>query len=209
MITTYGELVAQVAKFLDRSDQDDQIPELISLAEQNIYRVIRCPANEIEVLVSPLTAGRFTIPPDFLEMRHLWVDVNPQIYLYPKPMDAIVNAQYSVQDTGYPKFWSRIGTDIMIWPYQSTVTDLKMIYYGEFAPLDDTPENETNPLFATAPDLWLYGTLLCAEPYLMNDARLTVWMQEYSQRMAAVQALRHASEIGGGPLQLEAAHYGY
>ena len=35
--------------------------------------------------------------------------------------------------------------------------------------------NSTNWLLTLAPDLYLYGALLMAEPYLQNDERIPLW----------------------------------
>ena len=42
---------------------------------------------------------------------------------------------------------------------------------------DDTlgDDTQTNWLILNAPDLYLYGTLLQAEPFLMNDERVPLW----------------------------------
>jgi hypothetical protein len=37
------------------------------------------------------------------------------------------------------------------------------------------------------PDLYLYGSLLEAEPFLMNDARIPIWANAFRQSMADLQ----------------------
>ena len=41
----YGELKANIAAWLDRTDLTDKIPTFISLAEAKFFRVLRCPGN--------------------------------------------------------------------------------------------------------------------------------------------------------------------
>ena len=48
-----------------------------------------------------------------------------------------------------------------------------MTYYKSFDALADA--TQTNWLILNAPDLYLYGTLLQAEPFLMNDERVPLW----------------------------------
>jgi hypothetical protein len=48
-----------------------------------------------------------------------------------------------------------------------------MTYYKSFDALSDS--TQTNWLILNAPDLYLYGTLLQAEPFLMNDERVPLW----------------------------------
>ena len=48
-----------------------------------------------------------------------------------------------------------------------------MTYYKSFDALTDVAT--TNWVILNAPDLYLYGTLLQAEPFLMNDQRIALW----------------------------------
>jgi hypothetical protein len=50
--------------------------------------------------------------------------------------------------------------------------DVEIVYRGN---IPDLATNSTNWLLTLAPDLYLYGTLLEASPYIQNDERLAVW----------------------------------
>jgi hypothetical protein len=59
-----------------------------------------------------------------------------------------------------------------------------MMYYA--APTYLSSSNTSNVFLANCPDLLLYGALGEAEPYLMNDARLTTWAQLYDRGLSAL-----------------------
>jgi hypothetical protein len=56
---------------------------------------------------------------------------------------------------------------------------------------------------ATCPDLLLYGALVEAETYLMNDPRIPVWANMYQNGLAALNSADDASEHSGVPLAMK------
>ena len=75
-----------------------------------------------------------------------------------------------------------------------------MLYYAKPNALSDS--NTSNVFMANAPDALLYGALLEAEPYLMNDARLQVWSNLYSSAVTALNTSDENSEYSGIPLSM-------
>ncbi len=53
---------------------------------------------------------------------------------------------------------------------------------------------------ANYPDALLYGSLLEAEPYLMNDARTQTWSSLYNQSITRINTSDEESEFAGVPL---------
>ena len=54
-----------------------------------------------------------------------------------------------------------------------------------FVNVDGT--NTTETMLTENPDIYLYGALLEAEPFIMNDERVPLWMQGFSQAVADLQ----------------------
>ena len=75
-----------------------------------------------------------------------------------------------------------------------------MLYYAKPEVLSDS--NTSNEFMATCPDALLYGALLEAEPYLMNDARLAVWTQLYGNAVQSLAESDNTSEYAGVPLSM-------
>jgi len=55
---------------------------------------------------------------------------------------------------------------------------------------------------AVCPDLVLYGALIEAEPYLMNDARLQVWAGMYQKGVDALTTSDEQAQYSGVPLTM-------
>jgi hypothetical protein len=75
-----------------------------------------------------------------------------------------------------------------------------MLYYAKPDALSDS--NASNVFMANAPDALLYGALVEAEPYLMNDARIQVWSSFYANAVTALNTSDENSEYSGIPLSM-------
>ncbi len=71
----------------------------------------------------------------------------------------------------------------------------EMIYYRRLPRL--SVSNQTNELLERAPDAYLYGALLAAEPFLLNDERIETWQNFY---LSARDRLKAMDRAVGGPL---------
>jgi hypothetical protein len=59
--------------------------------------------------------------------------------------------------------------------------------------------NTTNWLLTLAPDLYLYGSLLEAAPYIGNDERIPVWASAVSTVIDQLNTLGHRQSVDAGP----------
>jgi hypothetical protein len=75
-----------------------------------------------------------------------------------------------------------------------------MLYYAR--PLSLSDSNPSNVFMAVCPDALLYGALLEAEPYLMNDARSQVWSTLYSSAVESLSQSDNAAEYAGVPISM-------
>jgi len=63
-----------------------------------------------------------------------------------------------------------------------------------------TTSATTNWLLTKAPDLYLYGSLVHASPFLMDDQRIPTFASMYSTRFEALNDESKTSTHSGGPL---------
>ena len=75
-----------------------------------------------------------------------------------------------------------------------------MTYYKKFDSLSDT--TTTNWVILNAPDVYLYGTLLQAEPFLMNDQRIPIWERGLRQAIADLQEQDDKDRHSGSELRV-------
>lgn len=199
-ITNYSDLKTTVANYLARTDLTAQIPDFIQLAEVRLRRDLRI-RQMLRSVQTIMTGGDATvsIPSDFLELRDLFVNTNPirdLQYLTP----SLLSRNGRVTESGLPVFYSIIGSDFKFAPIPDSNYTLEMLYYSAPTLLSDL--NTSNTFLANAPDLLLYGALIEAEPYLMNDARIQLWAGMYDRGLSALNASDDRSESSGVPLTM-------
>ena len=76
---------------------------------------------------------------------------------------------------------------------------LELVFYQELTPLVD--DADTNFLLKKAPDIYLYGTLLQAAPYLKDTAETSLWLQAHEMVMSDLEAENCKAMYGGGTLK--------
>ena len=172
-INTYSTLQTAVANWLDRDDLTDRITEFIALSEATFNRVLRLRAMETTVAdATPSGSKEDALPTGYLQMREIHLTTTPVVslaYITPEIMYRIRAGSTS----GKPNSYTIVGDNILFGPTPDGVYDYSMTYYKSFDALADG--TQTNWLILNAPDLYLYGTLLQAEPFLMNDQRVPLW----------------------------------
>jgi hypothetical protein len=196
-ITNFTTLVSTVADYLNRQDLSAQIPTFIQLAEADLNTRLRC--REMIVRATTTNDDEYVrLPLDFLEGINLQLvgGQSPLRYITLDEAD-IVNAR---QGYNAPTFYSLMNGAIELVPPPATGVDveIEMVYYGKITALSEA--NQTNWLLLKAPDVYLYGALVHAAPFLMDDQRISVFGSFYSQRVEALNDESQKSLHSGSPL---------
>ena len=199
-LASYSDLKQTVANYLGRSDLTSVIPDFISLAEIRLSRQLRL-RQMLKTVTSSTTGGDPTVglPSDFLSIRDFYIDQNPRQSLsYLSPASFTKNARAA--ESGLPVFYTQKGSELELAPIPDSNYSLVMLYYARPEALSDS--NTSNEFMANCPDALLYGALVEAEPYLMNDARLAVWTQLYANAVQSLAESDNTSEYAGVPLSM-------
>jgi len=181
-ISSISELRTAVTNWLERDDiSSDRVNEFIALAEARIGRRLRVRGVEDRATTALVVSQEYySLPSDFLEARNVQINTNPVTrlkYLTPEQMDY----QYSSTTVGPPKAFTIIGEEIQLKPIPNATDTMEISYYKKLAALTDS--NTTNWLTTNAPDLLLYGALIEAETYLINDPRTALWKSAFDVSM--------------------------
>jgi hypothetical protein len=178
-ISTFSELKTAVGNWLDRADLDDRIPEFIALTEARHRRDFKIRRMETRVTANTIDGTEYyTLPDNFVAMRNIQLNTDPKTaleYLTPEQMDRVRGGSTK----GKPKAYSVIGNTFQLRPLPDGVYEVEMLYYKYFTGLSDS--NTTNDMLTHHPDVYLYGSLVEAEPYLQNDKRLQLWAGLYDR----------------------------
>ena len=201
-LSTYSDLKTSVANYLARTDLTDQIPDFISLAERRMRREVRIRQMLVSATLTA-TAGnnKVTLPTDFLEARDFVVVGNPtQPLNYVSPSALSRNAVSST--SGKPVEYTILASQFQLSPAPDFAYTLSLLYYAAPDFLSDS--NASNEFLVNVPDMLLYGSLLEAEPYIMNDARLQTWIAMYERASVSVNKSNESGQYSGVPLAIKA-----
>lgn len=186
-ITTYAELQDEIAAWLDKTDLTARIKAFIGLAEANLRRDLR--VADAETSASLTINSRYVdLPSDWLET--IRIDCNGNS-LRPSSRHDMARMRYEGSASGEPRYWSPAGDKIEFFPTPDSSYTGTLWYFQAMTPLSDA--NTSNYILATYPDLYLYGSLIHAAPFLVEDERLNVWASLYS---AAIKNANTSSNIG-------------
>lgn len=200
-ITTYAELQTAITSWLRRADMAAIVPDLISVAEDRIYRNLRVRTME-ETLSSTIASGVISVPSDYVDLKHAYISsTSPYQWLERKSAEWIYrNYRYREQDTGIPRFIAREGTNFIFGPYPASTYTVGGIYYKRLDPVSTA----VNDIFTSHPGLWLFGALSESAPYIHNDNRLPMWEAKFGQIIAEVNAEEYRENSSGSRLAMTA-----
>jgi len=199
-ISTYAELQTAVANWLDRDDLTDRIPEFIALSEARMNRVLRLRLMESKYTASTAAAQRnYALPTGYIQMRNFQVNtspVTPLQYVTPEIYDRL----YGSTGSGTPQFYTIIAGELQLGPIPGSVMTLEMLFYKKIAALSSG--SPTQAMLTDNPDVYLYGALMEAEPFIMNDARVQLWHQGFEQAVANLQEQDNKDRHSGSALRV-------
>jgi len=199
-ISNYTELKTAVANWLDRDDLTDRIPEFIALAEARFNRVLRLRSMEVKYTADTVAGQRnLALPASYIQMRNFQVNSSPLTtlsYVTPEIYDRVWGGSTS----GTPKFYTILANEVSFGPIPGSVMEVEMLFYKKFDNL--SVSTTTNWLITNAPDIYLYGSMLEAEPFIMNDERVPLWAQALQQGISDLQEQDNKDRHSGSALRV-------
>lgn len=197
-ISSFSELKTAVANWINRDDLTDRIPEFIALAEGMFNRRLRHPRMENSA-TAVLSGETLAFPTDFLSLRSMFIDGNPDTELDFVPYSSL-RTLYPTTATGIPQVYTEADGAFYFAPVPSGDYTVHMVYWQQIPALSDS--QTTNWLLTAHPDLYLYASLIHAAKYIRDDAEMagnTVLAERYLAELAKEGTKRAA---GGSPLAI-------
>jgi hypothetical protein len=199
-ISTYSELTTAVANWLDRDDLTLRIPEFIALAEAKFNRTLRLRSMEAKYTADTVADQRnLALPTGYIQMRNFQVNTSPLTtlsYVTPEIYDRLWGGSTS----GIPKFYTILANEISLGPIPASVVEVEMLFYKNFENLSSTVA--TNWLITNAPDAYLYGAMMQAEPFIMNDERVALWGASLNNAIQELQEQDNKDRHSGSALRI-------
>lgn len=196
----YSELKTSIADFLNRQDLTSVIPTFVTLTEADLNRMVRH-RSQLTRATATLDTQFTSLPSDFLEAKNIQLNSTPVIsleYVTPEYADEL-RAKYQ---TGEPVWYTIIGDTIEVVPVPQVEYTIELVYYKQIPAL--SVSNTSNWLLANHPDIYLFGSLLKAAPYLKDDERINTWGSLYKQALGDLQFFSDKSETSGSSLKMRA-----
>ena len=199
-IGTYAELQTAVANWLDRDDLGDRIPEFIALGEARMNRLLRLRMMESKYTASTVAAQRnYALPTGYVQMRNFQINltpIRPVQYVTPEVYDRI----WGGSSSGTPEVYTIIANELQLGPRPDSIMTMEMLFYKKVTALSGS--NTTEQMLTENPDIYLYGALLEAEPFIMNDERVGLWAQGFAQAVQALQEQDNKDRHSGSALRV-------
>lgn len=205
-LTTYTELKTSIGDWLNRTDLTSAIADFISLAEAQIERQLRT-RQMINRANADINTEYAALPSDFLETRSFKLSsTNPVTPLVFQTIDALddLSRQYSAPSR--PRYFGIVGGQVRVVPTPDATYTSELVYYAKLTKLSASVSS--NFLLAASPDIYLYGSLLQAAPYLQDDARIPVWSSLYDKALNDVQTADDRGSTSGGAMSARARSFG-
>lgn len=200
-LSTYSDLQTSIANYLARSDLTTQIPDFITLAENRLRRELRI-RQMLKSVTTATVSGDNTVelPSDFLQVRDFVVTTNPITPLSYSSPSALSNDPRA-SEVGVPRSYTILASEFQMSPVPDGVYTVKLLYFA--APAYLSSSNTSNVFLTKAPDALLYASLIEAEPYLMNDARINTWGTMYDRAIGSLTKSDEEGQYSGVPLAMK------
>ncbi len=193
-LTTYAQLQSSIDAWLgNRGDIDSEIKDFIALAEARMWMDLRIRAMEART-TDTASAEYLTLPSDFIALRSIKIGGHVLDYMTPERMERTANSD----TTGQPKTYSIVGDELQFAPTPDQSYTVELAYFKRLPALSDS--NTSNWILTNVPQLYLYGALLEAEPFLENDQRVALWGAQFQASLDKLNLAEQEGRFGHAPV---------
>jgi hypothetical protein len=200
-LSTSAEVEASIISWTNAGISSAQAQDLMTLAEDRIYRDIRTRQMEASTALT-ITNSVATVPSDMAEVKNAYIDTNPDYSLLRKSPEWIRQNYPDSSTAGIPIYFAREGSNFIFGPSPSSSYTLTVNYWKR--PVSCVGGTLTG-ILASSPGLLLYAALSESEPFLGRDERTAVWEQKYQQLKEIVQREDRNERFSGSPLNVTPA----
>lgn len=192
-IATYAELRTAVENWLDHTLFTARVPEFIVLFEAAANRRLRVRQQEASSALTP-SLGTVALPGDYLAWRRVTWTGAPRVELqYVHP--SYLQAAYPSSPADVPRIFTIEGSTLKVRPIDGAA--LEFDYFQKIPALSSGADSGTNWLLAAHPDLYLFGTLVEAELFGVNDERAPVWKARRDEIFDEIEKLSNKTRGAG------------
>lgn len=181
-LSTYAELQAAIADWLDRSDLTTQIVDFITLAEAVIRRNVNFMGDETEAtLVTVADQEWVDLPADYNGLRNAYVEKDSYRVQLPQKSIARLHEDYLGRG-GDPCAYAIAADKLFLGPIPGGIQNVYIKYYAFL----DLATNLTNPVLQKYPDLYLRLAMVEASRFLHDKDGTQYWETLANESMSQI-----------------------
>ena len=200
-LDTYANLQTSIGNFLARDDLTSQIPDFISIAEARMSRELDTRSQESTTTISTVAGTEsYALPTDLREIRTVKINKTPVVILGFSTPNSLYTSHAS-NTNGSPLNYSIIGGNIHLRTIPDSVMTIELVFGSGVTALSDS--NTSNTVLTRHPDVYLYGSLVAAHTYLMDEARATQYDALFSRALLEIKKDTDQARFGGGALAMK------
>lgn len=208
-LDNYSDLQTAIGNWLNRGDLAGAIPDFITIAESQMLKRFKKALTEGKMLPRPMVANNAafniaenteyaSLPADFIGALSFSIDqqiINGSTqgavqldYISPMNLVYLKQKRGVTASNDTPGVYTIIGAQFQFLPIPdlSYAGNLRYWSNGAFPLSGQNPG--TNWILQNHPEAYLYGALTAAAPYLMDDARVSVWGNLFTTALEDVLA---------------------
>ena len=201
-LTTYTEVKAAIANWLNRSDLTTEIgDDFIKLVEAEYNSKLRIKPMLTSDSSFSITGETVAAPTGFLQVRDFYIVQGATkyslTYMPPTQMDQIKGGS----TTGQPTVYTLLGTNFRFAPTPGSTYTATLNYYKAIDALSGS--TATNWILTNHPGVYLYGSLYHAANFLggIEPSKLQNWLQLYQTTLERIERSDREDQWSGSPLQ--------
>ena len=203
-ISTYTELKASIANWLNRSDLSDEIADdFIKLTEADFNAKLRIRQME-QIDTVTINAETVSVPTGFISVRSFYILSSstkyPLEYITPHNMFEIRGGSRSGRPRSYTIEADNETEQFRFGPSPDVSYTGYLSYYKNIEALSSS--NASNPILDKHPGIYLYGSLYHAANFLggMDPDQKQNWLQMYIAAMERCEQNDKQDSYGGAPV---------
>lgn len=180
----YSNLIATVARWLNRTDLDDIIPDFVRIAESEMNADPRiADAAQVITTVGNISGSQITVPDDVEELHQVSVNGHPCEQL----------ALADFQRTLSPYVCTRVGNVLKL--PGNTLGSYELIYAQRLKPLRLL--DDTNWLLQRYPDVYLWKCCEQGGVWLQDSEAAQGYRAKYEAAVANIPSAHNYNKWGG------------
>ena len=203
-VSTYTELKASIANWLNRSDLSDEIADdFIKLTEADFNAKLRIRQME-QIDTVTINAETVSVPTGFISVRSFYILSSstkyPLEYITPHNMFEIRGGSRSGRPRSYTIEADNETEQFRFGPSPDVSYTGYLSYYKNIEALSSS--NASNPILDKHPGIYLYGSLYHAANFLggMDPDQKQNWLQMYIAALERCEQNDKQDSYGGAPV---------